>query len=129
MNDTPYVKSNLLGPEIIAAMTSTSAAVRSIFPQEKPVGIQILAGANCEALAVAKGTYYRIQIILIYNLKFIDSMHVFNFTILTFCGFSVSNICLAAQLQFIRAENFVFSHVADEGIMPDASAGPLLRYR
>jgi len=57
MNDTPYVKSNMLGPEIIAAMTSTSAAVRSIFPQEKPVGIQILAGANCEALAVAKGTY------------------------------------------------------------------------
>ena len=56
MNDTPYVKSNILGPEIIAAMTSTSAAVRSIFPQEKPVGIQILAGANCEALAVAKGT-------------------------------------------------------------------------
>ena len=56
MNDTPYVKSNMLGPEIIAAMTSTSAAVRSIFPQEKPVGIQILAGANCEALAVAKGT-------------------------------------------------------------------------
>ena len=35
----------------------------------------------------------------------------------------------AAQLQLIRAENFVFSHVADEGIMPDASAGPLLRYR
>ena len=55
MNDTPYVKSKMLGPEIIAAMTATSSAVRSIFPQEKPVGIQILAGANCEALAVAKG--------------------------------------------------------------------------
>ena len=67
MNDTPYVKSNILGPEIIAAMTSTSAAVRSIFPKEKPVGIQILAGANCEALAVAKGTYNHFQIILIYN--------------------------------------------------------------
>ena len=56
MNDTPYVKSKMLGPEIIAAMTATSSVVRSIFPQEKPVGIQILAGANCEALAVAKGT-------------------------------------------------------------------------
>ena len=46
MNDTPYVKSKMLGPEIVAAMTATSSAVRAIFPQEKPVGIQILAGAN-----------------------------------------------------------------------------------
>ncbi len=30
---------------------------------------------------------------------------------------------------FIRCENFVHSHVADEGLMVDASAGPLLRYR
>ncbi len=30
---------------------------------------------------------------------------------------------------FIRCENFVFSHVADEGLMKDAAAGPLLRYR
>ena len=58
MNDTPYVKSKMLGPEIVAAMTATSLAVRSIFPQDKPVGIQILAGANCEALAVAKGKKY-----------------------------------------------------------------------
>ena len=34
----------------------------------------------------------------------------------------------AAQLQFVRAEGFVFSHVADEGWV-DACAGPLLRYR
>jgi len=31
-------------------------------------------------------------------------------------------------LQFIRAEGFVFSHVADEGFI-DSSAGTLLRYR
>ncbi len=30
---------------------------------------------------------------------------------------------------FIRCENFVFSHVGDEGLMPRAEAGPLLRYR
>lgn len=89
MHDAPYIQSKIFGPEITATMTAISSAVRSIFPEEKPVGIQILAGGNCEALAVAK----------------------------------------ASQLQFIRAENFVFSHVADEGIMPDASAGPLLRYR
>lgn len=30
---------------------------------------------------------------------------------------------------FIRCENFVFSHVADEGLLDRAEAGPLLRYR
>ena len=31
--------------------------------------------------------------------------------------------------QFVRCENFVFSHVADEGLLDRAEAGPLLRYR
>lgn len=30
---------------------------------------------------------------------------------------------------FIRCENFVFAHVADEGLLERAEAGPLLRYR
>lgn len=37
------------------------------------------------------------------------------------------HIC-APGLDFIRAEGFVFSHVADEGIL-NACAGDLLRYR
>ncbi|KAM7283296.1 uncharacterized protein ISCGN_000415 [Ixodes scapularis] len=37
-------------------------------------------------------------------------------------------VAAAAGLQFVRAEGFVFSHVADEGIM-DSCAGQLLRYR
>ena len=37
-------------------------------------------------------------------------------------------VAQAAQLPFVRAEGFVFSHVADEGWM-DGCAGPLLRYR
>ncbi|XP_030367822.1 uncharacterized protein F13E9.13, mitochondrial-like isoform X4 [Strigops habroptila] len=37
-------------------------------------------------------------------------------------------VALAAGLDFIRAEGFVFSHVADEGII-NACAGNLLRYR
>lgn len=53
-----------------------------------PLGIQILAGANKEALAVAK----------------------------------------AVDLDFIRAEGFVFGHVADEGYI-DSCAGELMRYR
>ena len=89
MHDTPYVKAKDLGPEVTACMATICSQVRGIFPAQKPVGVQILAGANLQAMAVAK----------------------------------------AAGLQFIRAENFIFSHVADEGLMPDASAGPLLRYR
>lgn len=30
---------------------------------------------------------------------------------------------------FVRVENFVFAHVADEGLLPRAEAGELLRYR
>jgi membrane complex biogenesis BtpA family protein len=30
---------------------------------------------------------------------------------------------------FVRVENFAYAHVADEGLMPVAEAGPLLRYR
>lgn len=37
-------------------------------------------------------------------------------------------VAKAAQLDFIRAEGFVFSHVADEGLM-NSDAGELLRYR
>ena len=39
------------------------------------------------------------------------------------------SVALAASLQFIRAEGFVFSHVADEGLIATACAGDLLRYR
>ncbi|RLS45821.1 MAG: BtpA family membrane complex biogenesis protein [Planctomycetota bacterium] len=35
----------------------------------------------------------------------------------------------ATGLEFVRAENFVFAHVADEGLMTEAAAGPLLRFR
>lgn len=38
-------------------------------------------------------------------------------------------IAHACSLEFIRCENFVFSHVADEGLLPTAEAGDLLRYR
>lgn len=85
MHDAPYLNGGV-GPEITAAMTAVALAVRKHFPG--PCGIQILAAANKEALAVA----------------------------------------LAADLDFIRAEGFVFAHVADEGFI-QAQAGELLRYR
>jgi len=35
----------------------------------------------------------------------------------------------AVGASFVRCENFVFAHVADEGLMERACAGPLLRFR
>lgn len=85
MHDRPYLKGEV-GPEITAAMTILSHEIKAAC--DLPCGIQILAAANREALAVA----------------------------------------LAAELDFIRAEGFVFSHVADEGWI-DSCAADLLRYR
>ncbi len=86
MHDVPYL-AGAVGPEITATMTAVGVAVRQASPL--PLGVQILAAANREALAVA-------------------------------------HACGAA---YIRVENFAYAHVADEGLLPTAEAGPLLRYR
>jgi membrane complex biogenesis BtpA family protein len=83
MHDIPYTKK--VGPEITALMTLVGKEIKKLGVY---CGIQILAGANKEALAAAK----------------------------------------AADLDFIRAEGFVFAHVADEGYI-ESCAGELLRYR
>ncbi|MDY7110116.1 MAG: BtpA/SgcQ family protein [Planctomycetota bacterium] len=87
MHDVPYLLREV-GPEIVAAMTAVGAAVRDAVG-DVPLGIQILAGANRAALAVAH----------------------------------------AIGAHFIRAEGFVFASIADEGLLAEADAGPLLRYR
>ena len=50
MHDVPYLKGQV-GPEIVGAMTAIGIEVKS--ECRLPVGIQILAGANIEAMAVA----------------------------------------------------------------------------
>ncbi len=50
MHDIPYLR-GAVGAEIVAAMTRIAHAVKE--ESRLPVGIQILAGANTEALAVA----------------------------------------------------------------------------
>src|SRR5262245_57524544 len=50
MHDVPYLRGEV-GPEIVAAMTVVACEVKGEL--ELPVGIQILAGANVEAMAVA----------------------------------------------------------------------------
>lgn len=52
MHDRPYQKGRV-GPEIVAAMTAAGRAVRAA--ADLPLGVQVLAGANREALAVALG--------------------------------------------------------------------------
>lgn len=86
MHDLPYLRGRV-DAEIVALLTAVTAAVTA--EVSVPLGVQVLAGANREALAVAH----------------------------------------AGGAAFIRAENFVFAHVADEGLMDEAAAGPLLRYR
>lgn len=85
MHDVPYLK-NTLGPEITASMTAVAMSLRKL--GNKIMGIQILAAANKQALAVAH----------------------------------------AAGFDFIRAEGFVYGHLADEGYI-ESCAGELLRYR
>ncbi len=86
MHDVPYLRRDV-GPEIVAGMTAVGKAVREAV--DAPLGVQILAGANRAALAVA----------------------------------------LAMGASFVRAEGFAFASVADEGLLDEADAGPLLRYR
>jgi membrane complex biogenesis BtpA family protein len=50
MHDTPYLRGSV-GPEIVAAMAVVGAAVKT--ESRLPTGIQILAAANIEAMAVA----------------------------------------------------------------------------
>jgi membrane complex biogenesis BtpA family protein len=85
MHDLPYLNRSV-GPEIVAAMAVVGYEVKNATGLQ--CGVQLLAGANIEALAVAQ----------------------------------------AAGLDFIRAEGFVFAHIADEGLI-GSDAGELLRYR
>jgi len=85
MHDTPYLRGDV-GPEVTAAMAVVGREVKRA--AGLPCGVQVLAGANETALAVAQ----------------------------------------AAGLDFVRAEGFIFAHVADEGLI-ESCAGALLRYR
>ena len=50
MHDTPYLRGSV-GPEIVASLAILARAVKDA--SKRPCGIQILAGANREAMAVA----------------------------------------------------------------------------
>ncbi len=85
MHDAPYLR-GYVEPETTAALAVVASAVKK--ECLLPVGIQILAGANLEALGVA----------------------------------------LAAELDFMRVEGFVFAHIGDEG-WHESCAAQLIRRR
>lgn len=85
MHDVPYLKGSV-EPETTAAMTVVAHAVKR--ETGLPLGVQLLAGANLDSLAVA----------------------------------------IAADLDFIRVEGFVYAHIGDEGIH-EACAAQLVRRR
>lgn len=87
MHDIPYLRRQV-GPEVVAAMTAAVGAVVAA-ADGIPVGVQVLAGANREAISIAHAT----------------------------------------GAEFIRAEGFAYAAVADEGLLEEADAGPLLRHR
>jgi membrane complex biogenesis BtpA family protein len=61
MHDVPYLRGSV-GPEVVAAMAVVGRAVKS--ESRLPVGVQILAGANVEAVAVAHAAgldYVRVE--------------------------------------------------------------------
>lgn len=85
MHDVPYLKQNI-GPEIVSIMAIVAYELKRKI--SIPIGIQVLAGANKQALAIA------------------------------YCS----------GIDFIRAEGFVYGHIADEGYI-ESCAGELLRFR
>ena len=87
MHDVPYNCGSSVGPDVVAHMTAISTLIRKEFP-DTPIGVQVLAAANRQAIAVAA----------------------------------------AADLDFVRVEGFVFSHIADEGFI-NSCAADLLRFR
>jgi len=61
MHDVPYLRGHV-GPEVVAAMSVVGRAVKT--ESKLPVGVQILAGANVEAIAVAHAAgldYVRVE--------------------------------------------------------------------
>ena len=52
MHDIPYVTKSAVGPEVTASMSVICSEVRRECP-DLPIGVQVLAGCNTQALAVA----------------------------------------------------------------------------
>lgn len=99
MHDRPYLRDGV-GAEITACMTAVAAAVRAVVDEAAAKGSGAGKRAPCLGIQVLGGG-----------------------------AMEALAVAHAAEFDFVRCENFVFAHVADEGLMDRAQAGPLLRYR
>jgi membrane complex biogenesis BtpA family protein len=102
MHDRPYVHGDH-GPEVAAVMTRVGLAVREVWEGvRRGGGGGRIAGAALPCMGVQ---------------------------VLSGGNREALAVALAIGAGFIRCENVVFSHVADEGLLATAEAGALLRYR
>jgi predicted TIM-barrel enzyme len=108
MHDRPYVH-GAHGPEVVAAMTRVGLAVREVMEGARRSGGSGGGGGRAAAGGAA--------------------MPSLGVQVLSGGNREALAIAQAVGAGFIRCENFVFSHVADEGLLATAEAGALLRYR
>jgi predicted TIM-barrel enzyme len=107
MHDVPYVQSRHFSPETVAVMTRICLEIKRIVPGDLPCGVQV----SCQS----------------YQPDDFTTSHLF-VQVLATGNKEALAIAQACSFHFIRAEGFVFGHVADEGFT-DANAGVTLRYR
>jgi len=129
MHDAPYVHASH-GPEVTAAMTRAALAVRAAAAPGLPLGVQVLSGGNREAIAVclaAEGAFGKAPGRKAGARK--DGTRKAGARRASAAKPAARAAGDRFPTSFIRCENFVFSHVADEGLLVKAEAGELLRYR
>lgn len=132
MHDTPYLMRKV-GPEILACMTAVGCAIRARFPRLE-IGVQILAGANREAIACAQafdGSFVRCEGApsICRHRKALVSARPTHMLI-SLCRLRVCLCCRrghygAPRLAALRVD----AHPADVMRQAEAAAGELLRYR
>lgn len=121
MHDAPYVHGRK-GAETVVWMSLVGEAVRREMDVRGfggPLGVQVLSGGNQEAMAIAMAL----------NVDGRGRGVGRSGEKRNAAKGKTTASRLAGLGGFIRCENFVFSHVADEGLLMKAEAGELLRYR
>jgi membrane complex biogenesis BtpA family protein len=143
MINAAFSKGALIGMVHLQALPGTPCSTQSV--------TRIAAQAAAEALMLAEAGFDAILIENMHDRPYLNAPHPPEIvSAMTVCVHSVRAavpalplgvqilsfghrealaVALACDAQFIRVENFVYAHVADEGLLAEAAAGPLLRTR
>ncbi|XP_015591295.1 uncharacterized protein F13E9.13, mitochondrial isoform X1 [Cephus cinctus] len=111
MHDIPYVRSKDLLPETTAIMTRVCTEIRKVVLNCTACGVQVIN-----------------LIVILHKFDIVKKFDISYHQVLAGANKEALAVAQAANFQFIRAEGYVFSHIADEGFT-DSCAGTLLRYR